>query len=130
MIARISHETFTDGRGLLSVFNLSTEFAGFQRVFLTSNGKVGNARGGHAHREQKQIFFAIQGSFEITFNSRGESGTIVLEPESDGILMPSLYWSTQTPMSENAVLLVFASGLYDETEYIRDLNEFNKVLND
>lgn len=130
MLTRISHETFRDERGLLSVFGLSTEFADYQRVFLTSYGTVGIARGGHAHREQQQILFAIQGSFEISFRSRVESGSLVLEPESDGVLIPSLYWSTQTPLSQNGVLLVFASGLYDEKEYIRDINEFEKVLND
>ena len=130
MLTRISHETFRDTRGLLSVFDLSTEFADFKRVFLTSCGGVGITRGGHAHRVQKQIFFAIQGSFEIAFDSKEDSGTLILEPESDGVLIPNLCWSTQTPLSDNAVLLVFASGVYDEKEYIRDLSEFEKVLND
>jgi hypothetical protein len=115
---------------LLSVFDLSSKFTGYKRIFVTSDGKIGSSRGGHAHREQTQILFAIQGSFAIEFTSRNESGTLILNPESDGVLIPNLYWSTQTPLDEKSVLLVFASGLYDENEYIRDRKEFEKVLHD
>ena len=128
MITRISHETFRDSRGLLSVFDLSSKFTGYKRIFVTSDGTIGSSRGGHAHRDQTQILFAIQGSFAIEFTSRNESGTLILNPESDGVLIPNLYWSTQTPLDEKSVLLVFASGPYDENEYIRDRKEFEQVL--
>lgn len=129
MIRRIAHDIFRDSRGLLSVFNLVGELASYKRMFVTSDAIIGTSRGGHAHREQVQVFFALQGSFKIEFLSKDESGTIVIDPESDGILIPSLYWSTQTPLNDGSVLLVFASGLYDEDEYIRDKKEFEKVLN-
>jgi hypothetical protein len=43
---------------------------------------------------------------------------------SQGIEIPMMTWSTQTPTKNHSVLLVFASGKYDEGEYIREYKEF------
>jgi len=130
MIERIPHNSFHDSRGSLYPFSWSQFPVNFKRLFVTSNLTKGVERGAHAHRVQYQALFAIQGSFRIDYISALESGSITLSSKSDGILIPNLYWSTQTPLENCSVLLVFASGDFDESEYIRDFSEFLELTND
>jgi dTDP-4-dehydrorhamnose 3,5-epimerase-like enzyme len=123
--SRVPHQLIADSRGNLAPFDLdSSLLKNFNRIFLTSNLNLNEARGGHAHKEQRQLFFAIQGRFRITLESESFIGEFELGPEDDGILMEPMTWSTQTPLIENSVLMVFCSDHYDESDYIRNYIEF------
>jgi dTDP-4-amino-4,6-dideoxygalactose transaminase len=45
-----------------------------------------------------------------------------------GVYMPAMIWGTQYRYSDDAVLLVFASELYDPNDYIRSYSEFRMTL--
>jgi len=46
-----------------------------------------------------------------------------------GVHVPPLVWAVQYRHAAGAVLLVMASGVYDASDYIRDYNEFEMLVN-
>jgi dTDP-4-dehydrorhamnose 3,5-epimerase-like enzyme len=129
-IKRVSRKVIADNRGVLMPFNLEdVQLNSFKRVFCTADLKKGEARGSHAHHSQTQLLFVIQGEFKITFENSREKGEILLNNHSEGIEIPNMTWSTQTPTMDNSVLMVFASDVYEERDYIRDYQEFQRLSN-
>jgi dTDP-4-dehydrorhamnose 3,5-epimerase-like enzyme len=53
----------------------------------------------------------------------------MLDFATKGILIEEMYWHEMHDFSEGCVLLVLASENYDENDYIRDYQEFLKVVN-
>ena len=100
-----------------------------KRVFFmydTLNGKI--VRGKHAHRDIEQILVCIHGSCKIRFDDGHEKKVYTLDKPSEGLYMPKHLWGEQFDFSDDAVLLVFASDHYDESDYIRDYDEFLKFI--
>lgn len=96
----------------------------FLRFFFVSGTPLGLTRGHHAHRECHQLLYACAGSMEVVVEDGTRAETIVLTPDSGALLISPMVWSTQRPLTPDAVLFVGASTVYDEQEYIRDYNEF------
>jgi dTDP-4-dehydrorhamnose 3,5-epimerase-like enzyme len=127
-IKRVSRKVIADNRGVLMPFNLEdTQLNSFKRVFCTADLKKGEVRGSHAHRTQTQLLYVIQGEFKITFENSDERGEVILNNHSEGIEIPIMTWSTQTPTKDHSVLMVFASDVYDESDYLRDFEEFKTL---
>ena len=53
---------------------------------------------------------------------------IPLEKPYEGLYVSNAMWREMFDFSPDAVLLVLASELYDESDYIRDYNEFLKYI--
>ena len=85
-------------------------------------------RGKHAHRDVEQILVCIHGSCKILFDDGHEKKIIPLEKPYEGLYMPKYMWGEQFDFAPGTVLLVFASELYDANEYIRDYDEFLKLV--
>jgi UDP-2-acetamido-3-amino-2,3-dideoxy-glucuronate N-acetyltransferase len=45
-----------------------------------------------------------------------------------GLYVPAMVWGSQYNYSSDAVLLVFASHEYDASDYIRDYDEFLRLV--
>lgn len=128
-INRVRYKSFSDERGRLVPFDLNTEpFSGFIRMFILSDLTLGQMRGNHAHRLIKQLMIVVQGKFLITYEKDRQKYEIILDTASDALILPPLTWSTQTPLTADAVMLVFADGVYDESEYVRDYEEFKLLF--
>lgn len=111
---------------LTSLENSKLPFT-IKRVYWTYFTPHSVTRGHHAHLELKQLIFAVSGSIEITLeNIFGEKKTYQLESPNSGLFVPKLHWRT-IKMSHNAVLLCLASEEYDESDYIRNYAEFEKL---
>lgn len=69
---------------------------------------------------------------KIRLKNPNEEEIIKLNDKSLGLYIGPLVWNEMFDFSEQAVLLVIASGFYDESEYIRNydyyLNEAKKVF--
>ena len=50
--------------------------------------------------------------------------TVRLESPTKGLLIEGLIWREMSKFSSDCVLLVIASELYNEDDYIRDYQEF------
>lgn len=96
-----------------------------KRVYWITQANSNSTRGNHAHRELHQIFVVLVGSLEITLSDGLQSETYRLEANSSEFLrIQPGYWRVLKNFSSDCVTLVLASDVYDESDYIRDWNEF------
>ena len=81
-------------------------------------------RGFHAHKSLQQILVCIHGSCKILLDNGKEKKVILLEKPYEGLYVSHSMWREMFDFSSDAVLLVLASELYDESDYIRNYDEF------
>ena len=99
-----------------------------KRVYWTYFTPNNVLRGGHAHKQLKQMIFAVCGRIEFNVeNLEGRKETFVLDSPDTGLYIPPLTWR-DIKFSHNAVLLCLASEAYQEDDYIRDYDTFKKEL--
>lgn len=102
-----------------------------KRVYYIYGAKENIVRGHHAHKKLEQILICAYGAIEITLDyGNGKQESIVLRNPSDGLYVGPSVWRTMKWLESDSVLLVLASGHYDESDYIRDYDEFISWLKD
>ena len=99
-----------------------------KRVYYIYDTKAGVRRGFHAHRNLEQILVCVHGSCKILLDNGKEQETVVLDDPSDGLYIANNMWREMFDFSPDAVLLVLASEYYDEADYIRNYDDFLKML--
>lgn len=101
-----------------------------KRVYWTYDVPSGESRGGHAHKQLKQLIIAISGSFIVNLDDgKGGRTAYHLNHPWEGLLVDTEVWRTLDDFSTGAVCMVLASELYDEDDYIYDYDEFVKYVN-
>ena len=101
-----------------------------KRVYYMYDTTEGVTRGYHAHKNLEQILICIHGSCKIRLDNGEEKKVIPLEKPYEGLYVPNDMWREMFDFSSDAVLMVLASELYDESDYIRDYDEFLKYIRD
>jgi len=99
-----------------------------RRVYVVTSSENLNLRGNHAHRNLEQFMFAVGGAFRIDLNNGEKSESIILWPSEKGIYMKGLVWRSIIPQEKNSSLVVLASEIYSEEDYIRDYDEFRVIV--
>lgn len=95
-----------------------------KRVYWTYYTPQNVIRGYHAHKQLRQVIFAVSGT--IRFNVEDEEGKkyeFVLDQPHIGLYLPPYTWR-QIQFSHNSVLLCLASEWFEESDYIREYNHF------
>ncbi len=120
----------TDHRGDLSYaeLNQSLPFP-VARYFLVFGVPSREVRGEHAHRTLNQFLIAVHGSCSVRLCDGARSEEIVLDRPEFALHVPPMVWTTQYRYSPDAVLLVLASEVYREDDYIRDFEEYRVSVN-
>ena len=95
-----------------------------QRVYYLYDVPGGESRGGHAHKELRQLLVAANGSFSVTLSDGEKTKTFNLNRPYQGLLIVPGIWRELDNFSSGSVCLVLASHKYEESDYIRDYNEF------
>lgn len=101
-----------------------------RRVYYMYDTGRGVRRGFHAHRSLEQILICINGSCKILLDDGMEKEIVPLEKPYEGLYVSNNMWREMFDFSDDAVLLVLASELYDEDDYIRDYEEFIQYVKD
>lgn len=119
----------SDMRGSLSVgeFQRSVPFQA-KRYFLVFDVPSVETRGAHAHRSCHQFLVCVHGSVSVLVEDGICREEYLLDRPEVGIHIPPMVWGVQYKYSSDAVLLVFASDYYDAGDYIRDYDEFMKLV--
>ena len=114
-----------DLRGDLTVGQFESEFP-FRpkRYFIISGVPSGEIRGEHAHRQCHQFLICAYGQCSVTVDDGTTRREVVLDEPCIGIHLPPMVWGRQWQYSADAALLVFASELYDPSDYIREYDAF------
>ncbi|WP_395306504.1 sugar 3,4-ketoisomerase [Enterobacter sichuanensis] len=100
-----------------------------KRVYYMFNTKEGVRRGLHAHRRLKQVAIAVRGSCRFVLDDGIERVEILLDNPGQGLLIDSCMWREMYDFSKDCVLMVLADSHYDESDYIRDYDEFMRIAN-
>lgn len=113
--------------GNITAINNSIEIPfEIDRVYYLYDVPGGESRGGHAHKELKQLIVAASGSFDLIVDDGKIKRTFHLNRPNQGVLMPPGLWRELDNFSSGSICLVLASEKYDEDDYIRERAEFNK----
>jgi UDP-2-acetamido-3-amino-2,3-dideoxy-glucuronate N-acetyltransferase len=127
--ARLYHlPRITDHRGDLSFaeLNQSLPFP-VSRYFLIFGVPSREIRGEHAHKKLDQYLIAVHGSCSVRLFDGERSEEIVLDRPECALHVPPMVWTTQYKYSHDAVLLVLASDVYREEDYIRDFEDYQVI---
>ena len=87
-------------------------------------GSTGSVRGMHAHKQCTQFLMCTSGAAEVVCDDGDRSMRTVLDSPRAGLLIPSGIWSTQSYIKKNTVLSVLCDQYYQESDYIRNYDEF------
>ena len=112
-------------KGNISVIeNGSTVPFDVKRVYYLYDVPGGESRGGHAHKELRQLIVAASGSFNVTLDDGNVKRTFTLNRPYQGLLVVPGIWRELDDFSSGAVCLVLASMVYEADDYIRDYEQF------
>lgn len=114
-----------DARGSLAVFenghNCPFEV---KRAYCIFGVKDAKERGFHAHKKLEQICVCLKGSCDFVLDDGKEKRTFHLDSPAKGLYVGNNYWHYMKNFSKDCVLIVLASEHYDESDYIRNYEEF------
>lgn len=99
-----------------------------KRIYYIYGTKTGVSRGFHAHKALKQVAIAVSGSCRFILDDGIEREDILLNDPAQGLLIESFMWREMHDFSEDCVLMVLADQLYDESDYIRNYDEFISLI--
>ena len=99
-----------------------------KRVYYMYDTAPDVVRGHHAHKKLQQILVCVHGSCKIKLDNGSEKKIVSLEKPYEGLYVANNMWREMFDFSEDAVLMVFASEIYDESDYIRDYDAFLKFV--
>lgn len=99
-----------------------------KRVYYIFGTKAGVRRGYHAHKNLKQLAICVSGSCTFLLDDGIKKQAVELHSPTHGLLIEGLVWREMYNFSPDCILMVLASELYDENDYIRGYDEFLKVL--
>ena len=120
----INIPTIEDLRGNLAFVQNDILPFEFKRIYYLFDVPSTAFRGGHSHINQHEILIALSGSFEVTLNDGSEKKSYLLNKPNIGLHIPTGIWRELENFSSGAVCLVLDSDVFEESDYIRDFNEF------
>ena len=124
-VIKYSFQPHGDQRGQLIALEEFKDIPfAIKRVYYMYDTKEGVVRGHHAHKKLQQILVCVHGSCKIKLDNGLEKKIVYLEKPYEGLYIANDMWREMYDFSADAVLMVFASEFYDESDYIRDYNEF------
>lgn len=129
-IIKYSFQPHGDDRGQLVALEEGKDIPfDIKRVYYIYDTLEGVRRGFHAHKNLEQILICVHGSCKILLDNGTEKETVVLDKPYKGLYIANNIWREMYDFSPDAVLLVLASSLYDEADYIRNYDEFLAFIN-
>lgn len=116
-----------DERGNLS-FAQNNDQVPFEikRVYWIYDVPGGEVRGGHAYGNLQEVIIALSGSFDVVIDNGCEKKVISLNRSYNALYLPCGFWRHIENFSTNSLCLILASAEYDETDYIRDYDQYKR----
>ena len=128
-IIKYAFQQHGDDRGMLVALEEFSDIPfEIKRVYYMYDTKEGVRRGFHAHKSLEQILICIHGSCKILLDNGNEKKIVSLERPYEGLYVANSIWREMYDFSTDAVLMVLASEIYEEEDYIRDYDEFLKFI--
>jgi len=96
------------------------------RVFYLYDVPVDSSRGGHAHRALQQLVACVLGSFDMIVDDGTDRRSFTLRRADEALYIPAGIWGELVNFSSGAVCFTLASMHYEESDYIRDYEDFKR----
>jgi len=136
-VKKISLKQDSSSEGVLSVIQSAQDIPfKIERSFFIKVSQAQVVRGKHAHRTLSQFMICLSGKIEITVDDSRSKCTYELSGPENGILVPPGIWCEQIFKTKDSILLVLCDAPYNESDYIRDYEDFqsyvkqqNEILN-
>lgn len=114
-----------DERGQLVVLesNQTVPFD-IKRVYYIYGVDTQTSRGFHAHKVTQQVAICIKGTCKMLMDDGEANTTVLMDSPTQGVLIDVMQWHEMHHFSEDCILMVLASEHYDESDYIRNYDDF------
>ena len=100
-----------------------------KRIFYIYGSGENVVRGQHANRESEFILINVAGKSKVRVkDGKGNEAVFCLNRPHTGLYIPPMIWKDMYDFSEDSVLPCIASSNYCPEEYIRDYDEFLRVI--
>lgn len=99
-----------------------------KRVFYIYDSDKSVIRGQHANKDSEFVLINVAGKSKVRITDTKEEIIVELNKPMMGVYIPKMIWKDMYDFSEDSVLLVLASTHYDGKEYIRDYEEYKKII--
>lgn len=128
-IIKYAFQQHGDDRGMLVALEEFKDIPfEIKRVYYMYDTKEGVHRGFHAHKNLQQILICIHGSCKVLLDNGSEKKIVSLEKPYEGLYVSNNMWREMYDFSPDAVLMVLASEIYKEEDYIREYDSFLKFI--
>ncbi|MBY6198472.1 sugar 3,4-ketoisomerase [Vibrio hangzhouensis] len=125
LIKTIEFTELGDDRGTLIVAEQNKNIPfDIKRAYYLYGMQQDIPRGFHAHRKCQQVAVCLSGSCDMVMDDGKDKETFTMCSASQGLIIDVFQWHEMHNFSEDCILLVLASELYDEADYIRDYQTF------
>lgn len=101
-----------------------------KRVYYLYDVPGGEERGGHSHKQLYEFLVAAGGSFDVLLDDGECTRTVTLNRPSYGLLIVPGIWRVLNNFSSGSVCLVLTSDYYDESDYVRQYDDFKNNCSD
>jgi dTDP-4-dehydrorhamnose 3,5-epimerase-like enzyme len=119
-----------DERGNLSFLENNNQIPfEIARTYWIYDVPGGEKRGGHAYKSLQEVIIALSGSFDVVLHDGVSEKTFTLNRSYYGLYVPNMIWKHLENFSTNSLALIAADKPYDENEYLRDFEQFQKMIN-
>ena len=126
---RITLPKISDQRGNLTFVEANHHIPfDFKRVYYLYDVPGGADRGAHAHRLLHQFVVCMSGSFDLVLNDGVHEERFHLNRSYYGIYVCPMMWRFLDNFSSGSVCMVLASERYDESDYIRNWDQYLNEL--
>lgn len=98
-----------------------------KRVYYLYDVPGGEERGGHSHKQLYEFLVAAGGSFDVLLDDGERTRTVTLNRPYYGLLIVPGIWRVLNNFSSGSVCLVLTSDYYDESDYVREYNDFKQI---
>ena len=99
-----------------------------KRVYYLFDLQSDIPRGFHAHKELIQVAVCVKGRCDILMDDGKSKEIVTLDSPDKGLLIDVMQWHEMRNFSDDCVLLVLASDVYDEADYIRSYEQFQNEV--
>jgi wxcM family protein len=118
-----------DERGHLVVVEGSKDIPfEIKRIFYIYGSDKDVVRGQHANRLSEFVLINISGRCDVFVDDGENQEIIILDKPHQGIYLNKMVWKNMFNFSKDAILLVLSNEYYNSEEYIRDYEEFKKII--
>ena len=120
---------FSDEDGFLTVIEEEKQIPfKIKRIFYEYGVEKTSLRGKHANKNSRFCLIAVSGTCDVIVEDGIKRNIYHLDTPNKILYLDKMIWKTMTNFSKNCVLLVLSDSLYNKNEYIRDYEQYKKLV--